>query len=45
MSNRGTPPAVDDSLPPGDDERPGFDEPVDDADESQEPGVVPAGTP
>jgi hypothetical protein len=42
MSNRGTPPDVDESLPPGDDELPGFDEPMDDADESEEPGVVPA---
>jgi hypothetical protein len=35
MSNRGTPPAVDESLPAGDDE-PGFDEPRDDADETEE---------
>jgi hypothetical protein len=42
MSNRGTPPAVDESLPAGDDEMPGFDEPRDDADESEEAGVVPS---
>jgi hypothetical protein len=27
---------VDESLPPGDDARPGFDEPRDDADETEE---------
>jgi hypothetical protein len=30
------------SLPPGDDQAPEFDEPRDDADESKEPSIAPA---
>ncbi|MEP6893145.1 MAG: hypothetical protein ABI927_05130 [Gaiellaceae bacterium] len=42
MNSRGIPPEVDDTLPPGDDERPGFDEPGDDADETEEASGAPA---
>jgi hypothetical protein len=33
---------ADESLPPGDDQVPGFDEPVEAADESESDGIVPA---
>lgn len=32
---------ADESLPPGDDQMPGFDEPVEPADESESVGIVP----
>jgi hypothetical protein len=32
---------ADESLPPGDDQVPGFDEPVEQADESEADGIVP----
>jgi hypothetical protein len=31
----------DESLPPGDDQTPGYDEPVEEAEETEESGVVP----